>query len=82
MLTDARAELDAALISVGHRTDWQSLIELSEGFLDIARGDEAAAAERLERARTPATEGGASLIDVHDDARFVARIVEDPLHAS
>ncbi len=50
------------------------LARLHRCWLDLARGDDAAAYARVERAQAP-RDGGPSLIEVNDDARMLLRML-------
>ncbi len=73
-LEEAGRGLDAAERSVvGRERVATSLVRLYRAFVELASGDEVAAARRLEQAQR--SEDGPSLAEVSDDARFALRLL-------
>jgi predicted ATPase len=75
-LDDAEREMEhAERTIVGRDALTTDLVRLHRCFLELAAGDEAAAFARLEAAQQARDEGAPSLVEIHDDARLVLRML-------
>src|SRR5690606_15851481 len=78
-----RGQLDAAAREIdraerataGRDAVTTELVRLHRCFLELAAGEEAAAFARLEAAQQARDDGAPSLVEVHDDARLVLRML-------